>query len=311
MNRGRFALAACAALSAIVSCKSEATLYLLGSGAASTATTDAGIGGELEVSGVNVEAAAGEVEASTEDGDSASEPSDAPRVAPTPCQEIDPEVCEGGGDACSDEIDAACGDHVLWTEQPASNVFLGNPTGGVSFLEPCPQGAVLTGMRIGMGNWLNQVAAICKTIVLNVDATMTPPRVWATLGPRLDAPLAPAASTDSKNQLQDLQCAAGSILSAVNGTTTTGAGYHYVLGINLRCAPLVVTVASSASILETDRTQEQEVGPIVCVSCSAAQAFNFTTAIDAGRVAAGIFGSDGLWVDRVAFSESLAVIAGP
>jgi hypothetical protein len=278
MSRGWFALAACAALCAIVGCESEVTLYLLRTGAASSTTADA---------------------------------ADAADATPTPCQEIDPEACDGSDDACSEENDAACNYRVLWTQEPPSNGFLGNPTGGVSFLEPCPQGAVLTGMRVGMGSWLNQVAAICKTIVLNVDATKSVPRVSVALGPRLDTPWAPAASTDSKNQLQDLQCAAGSILSAVDGTTTTGAGYHYVLGIDLRCAPLVVTVASSAMIVDTDRTQEQEVGPIVCVSCSAAQTVNFTTEIEPGQVATGLFGSDGLWVDRVAFSDSLAVIAGP
>jgi hypothetical protein len=291
-----------------LACESEVTFHLLSHGAAVGATADAGHDGASQAGeGGAADVTDAGAESAGVSGDSASSAgSDAGAVDLPPCQKLGPEVCNGGDDDCNGQIDEGCEYTVTWTRGADSNA-LGHVTGGVMFFEPCPDGSVLTGLHVGMGNWLNQVSAVCRQLALHADTTQNPVLFSVTLGPRLDTPLAPAASTDAKNQVQDLLCPDGLILTGIDGASTTDTA-HYILGIAVTCAPPVVITLASGPVLDSDATQQKTSGPLVCVSCTATQSDNFTATVSAGHVTTSIFGGDGLWVDRVGFGASLGTI---
>jgi hypothetical protein len=228
----------------------------------------------------------------------------AAEAPPVVCQPLGPEVCNGGDDDCNGVIDDGCAITVQWSAQSQSPI-LGHDTGGVDFQAPCPQGAVLAGLKVGMGDWLNMVAAACRPLSLVVDSHGTP--TVAGLGSELDTSYAPANSTDMKNQMHSLLCPTGSMLSGFDGTTST-ASARYIYGIQVRCAPPIVTTVDGANLVTPDVSREQAVGPVLCVGCAATQAFDFSTSVPSGQVATGVFGGDGLWVDRVGFDASRATI---
>ncbi len=275
------------ALCSTFACETEHTLYLLrdrarvepaagGEGGASI--FDAGIGGENDAGSPGT-------------------------LSPEPCQKLGAEVCNGGDDDCNGAIDEGCSYTVSWARAP-NGAFIGHETGGVDFFEPCPDGAVLVGLRVGFGDWLNQVAAICRPIALHADATKTPTAFTMTLGSRFDTSLAPANSTDPKNKSQDLLCADDAVLDGVDGTTSTDPA-RYIYGLRIHCAPPIVNAGLA---LEADVTQEQTVGPIVCASCSDTQSYNESLMIETGHIATSLFGGDGLWDDRVGVGSSIGSV---
>jgi hypothetical protein len=227
-----------------------------------------------------------------------------PEASPGVCQPLGPEVCNGGDGDCNGAVDDGCPISVLWSDDTQSAI-LGHATGGVDFQAPCPRGAVLTGLRVGMGSWLNMVAAACQPVSLDVDAHGTP--VVAGLGTELDTSYAPANSTDMKNEMHALVCPQGLVLAGIDGTTATVEA-RYIYGIQVRCAPPVVTIAGGATVLSVDLTRQQTVGPVVCATCAATQPLDFSSTVPAGQIATGVFGGDGLWDDRVGFESSRATI---
>jgi hypothetical protein len=306
MSRRAWSLVAvCATLCSSFACESEVTFHLFTDDiVAAAGSRDAGEAGEADAAGApTTEGGSDQGGGSGNSGSIAGEAGSAPDDA---CQKLGPEVCNGGDDDCNGAIDEGCAYTVLWTNEPDQNP-IGSPTGGVMFLEPCPTGSVLTGLRVGAGGWIDWMSAVCRQIALHADTTQSPMRFSATLGPRLDFPTVPATPLDPSGKLQDFLCADGSILSGVDGTTTEDSGRH-LLGLRLTCAPPIVSTSAGKTVFDYDSTQEATVGPFVCNTCSTTQAFNYTMKISAGHVASGLFGADGVWVDRVGFSESQATI---
>ena len=224
-----------------------------------------------------------------------------------PCQKLGTELCNGGDDDCNGTIDDDCAYTVAWT-QAAQGAILGHETGGVTFLEPCPDGSVLTGLQVGMGRWLNQVSAICRQISLVADTSGADVAFSVSLGARVNTSLVPAETKDSVNKIQDLVCPSGLLLSGVDGTVAPESD-HYTRGIRITCALPSVESTDDGPVLGYDRSDPQGVGPIVCSTCSATQAETYTFAIAPGHIASGLFGAAGLWDDRVGFFESVGSIA--
>ena len=270
MSRRGSWLAVCIALGASVACQSEVTVYLL----------QTGLGGQ---GGAN------------EAG--ATEP---------PCQKIGPEVCNGADDDCNGVVDEGCAYGIDWTSG-VDSAALGHATGGVMFLAPCARGSALTGLRLGMGKWLNQVVAVCRQVELDADSSKDPVAFSVALGARLDSSFVPASTQDPTNKVQDLLCPDGSVVSGVDAAVDSGDA-HYIRTIRLSCSPLIVTSTSTSAVLDCDHDKETTVGPSVCSECPATQPYSDTMSIPPGHVAAGIFGGDGLWVDRLGFSSALGTI---
>lgn len=224
-------------------------------------------------------------------------------VPSAPCVKLGAEVCNGGDDDCNGLVDEGCAYTVTWSRDPEGEV-IGHATGGVMFFEPCPDGDVLVGLRVGIGKWLNQVQALCQQVAISVDPGQTRPSVM--LGARIDSlSYAPAASQDPQNQMHVLFCPAGLVLAGVDGTTTTDEP-RYILGLRILCAAPLVTTGATISF---DPATVAATDPVVCATCAATQPFNFTAAIAPGHVATSLFGADGLWVDRVGFGSSLGTIS--
>jgi hypothetical protein len=288
-------LITCVPMLGYIACQSEVTIHLLDGYDASTQEAEADTNGPAE---------AGFAEDAEASDDTVPE-----AASPIPCEV--PASCEAGDEDCAgslDVVDGGCGYGVLWMPQPDGS-FLGHDAGGVMFFETCPTGAVLVGMTVGLGHWLNQVSAICRPVVLEPDPTLGPLPFAVTLGARINTPYAPASSTDPTNEVQDLLCPDGLTLTGVDGTTTTDTP-RYILGIALLCAPPILAATTNGVVLDTDRSQAQTVGPLVCTStCSTSQAYNYSATVPTGQVATSLFGNDGLWVDRVGFGTSIGQIA--
>ncbi len=282
---------ACAVLALTFACQSEVTLHLLEQRA--TTAGDAGAAGTTEMASGGDGAGAG---ASGEPGLVGEAGG-----SPGPCQSLGSEACNGGDDDCNGQSDEGCEYTVSW-KRDANGATLGHATGGFDFFEPCPDGAVLIGLRVGMGKWLNQVSSICRQLQLHSGTPPEGPALYATLGDRYTPSLAPAGTTDTTNTVQDLVCPEGLILSGVDGTTAPEEA-HYTRAIRITCAPLIVS-EGSPPLIDTDHSQEEMVGPIVCGGCSSMPAYNFSVSIESGHVATSLFGAVGLWVDRVGFGSS-------
>jgi len=300
-----------AVLASGFACQSEVALHLFKDHEASTVAGGSSVGGSAEAgeagtgaAGVSTGGVAGQPDAGG--GDSNASGGEAGSSPTAPCQKVGPEVCNGADDDCDGHIDDGCDYTIVWSNGPNAGT-IGHATGGVTFLEPCGVGTVMTGLHVGMGKWLNQVAAICSQVVLHVDPSQSAP-FSVTLGQRGTGVVVPSASGDPKNHEQDMSCPTGSIVSGINGTTSQDEA-HYILGLRLSCSPPIVTTLMTGSILDYDATLSKSVGPVVCVTCMASQAENFSTTIAPGHVANGIFGGDGLWDDRVGFSSALGTIA--
>ena len=300
VNRGA-SLVAFALLCSVVGCNGEVTITLLTDSAAVTAG-QAGLAGAADnFAGAadNLAGDGGRAGAAGETSTAGGEPGD----LPAPCQKLGPEVCNGGDDDCNGEVDEGCAYTVAWKQDPAG-AALGHITGGTTFIQPCPNGAVLTGMRLGMGTRVEQVAPICQQIELQLDDLETPTSYWFTVGPRLDLSIVPDSANEANIKIRDIRCPDGQLVSAADGTTGLSPSYH-VQRIRLTCAaPLVTTEL----VLDVDHENEQPVAAVVCTGCTVSPTYNFGVTIPAGHLAARLFGGVGAWIDRVGFGSSVARI---
>lgn len=294
------ALGAFVVLCSTSACDSEVTVHLLRDRAE---IGEAGAAGTDGVAGAEPVGVAGSAASEAGEGGAAG---DEGTILPEPCKKLGSEVCNGGDDDCNGIVDDDCELTVRWAPLP-DGPALGHVTGGFTFTEPCADGSVLVGLRVGMGKWLNQVAALCRQIELHSDTTDAGPAYSYTLGPWYDRSLAPATTDDEKNILKDLSCPNDTVLTGVQGTVSD-ADSRYVQAIRISCAPPIVSGAMGAEVLDSDRSQEKWFGPYVCTDCSTAPVYNYSMTIPKGRVAARLFGGVGYWVDRVGFGASRASI---
>ena len=297
-----------AALSAFVvlclasACETEVTVHLLrdrnqASEAGEAGHPDEEAAGATGVGGAILAAGAGgEAGSAGEEG----------VTPPEPCKKLGSEVCNGGDDDCDGVLDGNCELTVRWSPQP-DTATMGHSTGGFTFAEPCADGSLLVGFRVGMGKWLNQVAALCRQIELHTDTTDAGPSYSYTLGPWYDRSLAPASSDDDKNTLRDLSCPDDTVLTGVQGTVSDDDS-RYIEAIRISCAPPLVTGSSGAEVLDSDRSREKWFGPYICSGCPSTPVYNYSMTIPKGRVAGRLFGGVGKWVDRVGFGASRASI---
>ena len=271
MKRGGFLFAVYVALCMTAACNADVTLRLFEQGSADDASSEAG-------------------------GDDSSEP----------CQKLGVEVCNGGDDDCNGVIDEGCKYTVGWRAQP-DGVFLGHAPGGVAFTERCPDGSVLTGMRVNFGQWLNQVSAVCNQIGLtdaNVDGAVN---FSLALGPRFNRPLFPAVSEDPTNRMYELSCPEGLVASALEGETDNQPARH-IIAVGIRCARPIVSMQAADTVFDLDRSQERAVGPVGCTTCSATPTYDFEAFIPPKQVAKRLFGATSLSVDRVGFGTNVPTV---
>ena len=299
LKRGA-SLAVGALLSSVVGCNGEVTISLLTDSAATAGQAGlAGAADSLAGAPGNLAGEGGRAGDAGETSTAGGEPGE----LPPPCQKLGPEVCNGGDDDCNGEVDEGCAYTIVWKPDPAG-AALGHITGGTTFIQPCPDGSVLTGMRLGMGTRVEQVAPICQQIELQLDDSVSPTSYWFTTGPRLDLSIVPDSAAEANIKIKDLRCPDGQLVSAVDGTTGLGPSY-LVQRIRLTCAaPLVTT----ERVLEVDHENERPVAAVECTGCTVSPTYNFGVIIPAGHVTARLFGGVGAWIDRVGFGSSVAHI---
>jgi hypothetical protein len=220
------------------------------------------------------------------------------------CRKIGPEVCNSADDDCNGKIDEGCDYKIAWTPQP-DGAFLGHASDGVTFAAACPDGTVLTGMRVGFGEALNQVAAVCSQIGVNVEDADGATTYSLTLGPRLTKSFAPAVTLDPQNQVADLLCPGDLVASMLEGDDDPT---RHILDVRIRCAPVIVSVQAGNAVLDLDRSQEQAVGPLACSTCTAPPNYKFASPVPPGQVPKRLFGGVGTLVNRVGFGTSVATV---
>lgn len=295
-----------ALLGSSAACDSEVTLNLLRSEAEANAggfvddagtagTSSAGEGGS---GGTTSEGSAGEASAGEAGAGDAGAPSE------PPCVKLGDEVCNGGDDDCNGQIDDGCLYTLSWKRGPDS-AAIGHQVGGFSFVEPCDAGSLLSGLRIGMGKWLNQVSAVCRQVELTADSTSgVPVFSISASGARVYKSIAPAVSTDPDNELEEYSCPDDWIVSGLSGYTAPEEA-KYVRGIAFSCAPLII---GEAGTLDLDRSQEKEQKSLVCVPCSSSTPFDFSVSAPPKQLTSRLFGGVGAWVDRVGIGASQASV---
>src|SRR5262249_40644915 len=151
---------------------------------------------------------------------------------------------------------------VVWKAQP-DGVFLGHAPGGVGFTERCPDGSLLTGMRVNLGQWLNQVSAICSQIGLtdaNVDGSVN---FSLALGQPFNQPLFPAVSEAPPTGISFLPGRGVLFAWALEGKTDASPARH-IIAVGIRCARPIVSTQAPDTVFDLDRSQEQAVGPVGC-----------------------------------------------
>jgi hypothetical protein len=163
---------------------------------------------------------------------------------------------------------------------------------------------LLVGLRVGMGTRLDQVASICRQFELTLDATQTPTTFSFTSAMPIMAPIAPATSSKETDTVTEMSCPDGLVVSSLDGTTTT-TDPHYTQRIRISCSPPRI----SNDTLDFDDTKTQIANAITCSGCTASSAYTFHAAVPAGHVASGLFGLDGVWLDLVGVSTSVARIS--
>jgi hypothetical protein len=268
MNRSARSYAARVALCTTFGCNAEVTLHFFDNDTAGVEVADAGDGGL----------------------DS--------------CRKLGAEVCNGADDDCNGKVDEGCDYKIVWTAQP-DGAALGHAADGVSFTAACPDGTVLTGLRVGFGESLNQVAAVCRQIGVDVEGADGATTYSLTVGPRFDKAFAPAVSLDPQNQLADLLCPGDLVASMLEGDDDLA---RHILDIGIRCAPMIVSTQAGNAILDLNRSQEVAVGPLACSTCTAPANYKFASPVPPGQVAKRLFGGVGALVYRVGFGPSAATI---
>lgn len=287
MMRG-LALASCVALAAACACTSEVTLSFFqpqnqGDGGESAGGTEAvGTGGAgAETTGLG--GADSEV-----------------------CQMLGLELCNTADDDCNGEVDEGCAHDIFWRPEPDGD-SLGHVADGVSFSEVCPTGTLLSGLRVGFGAALNQVAAICSQVGLVEKTVKGVTTFSATVGPRITRTLVPAVTEDTSNQLTDLLCPDDLVASMLEGDDDPT---QHIVDVGIRCAPLIVTEQVSGSFFfDLDLAQEQTVPPLACATCTAPKSFAFSSQVPPGQVARRIFGRVSTLVVRLGFGTNAARVA--
>jgi len=84
-----------------------------------------------------------------------------------------PLACDGLAHDCDGVVDKGCPSFLVYGAPSNPSAGWGG-TGGSAFTDPCPGGEVLVGMTGKVSAYIDQIAAICGTVVLVENSTVTP-----------------------------------------------------------------------------------------------------------------------------------------
>lgn len=221
------------------------------------------------------------------------------------CRELGDEVCNFADDDCNGEVDEGCDHTIAWRPQ-ADGPFLGHADYGSGFSQVCDTGSLLTGMRLGFGDALNQAAALCSQVGVSAKTADGATAYSVTIGPQFSKSLVPAVSEDPSNEVADLSCPEGLVASMLEGNDDPE---RHILDVRIRCAPLFVNADAVPIALELDRSLEEAVEPLVCATCSAPSDYAFAAAIPEGQVPRRLFGGVGVLINRIGLGTTVARVA--
>jgi len=227
------------------------------------------------------------------------------------CVAVPREICNGVDDTCDDNVDEGCPSS-LGSSWVGDDVPLGASTGGAAFTDHCDKDEVLIGLRLGVGSWLDQIAAVCSKLSLRVDRSTMPFRYTAGTesGKRLLAGHPPS----SGDPPFDFVCPPDQILVALQisqqSQTVSATKFTVIPSIWLSCGTLVIEPSMGGGPLALAWRDVSQLGPVHgLVAKDADHTLSDDLRSSAGMtVPVGIVGNAGNWLDRVGLSTGTLLV---
>jgi hypothetical protein len=226
---------------------------------------------------------------------------DAPKCVPRGA-----EVCDGEDDDCNGVVDEGCPSG-LSTVFDRDLAEIGDSQGGSKFADDCADGSVLTGVALGIDDFLGQVQGVCRKLQLERSASATSGYIVKLVD---DAPLAAHPETTDSPVIR-ASCNENETLVAIrisqqHSTLADGSTIAVIPQVTLSCAKLVVSKQGDDYAMSWEG--KREMAPVTGTYADGTAWFAETFVPD-GTVATRLGGASGAWIDRLALGVSNVVIA--
>jgi hypothetical protein len=228
-------------------------------------------------------------------------------VLPPPVCVPAPEQCNGSDDNCDGVVDEGC-PVALSPSNALQRESLGDSWGGADFAETCADNEVLVGLKVGVGAWIDQITAVCRTYALHVNKQVVPYQYSFALDATRDLTAHPPTTT---SEIQDLTCRDGTVMVGVHISQQHTAldqdtDQVVVPQIWIDCA--TPTLHMTAAPPQLQWQDIEHVGPATG-SFAAPNAWFEGDVLDANQVLVGFHGAAGDWIDRVGLTASSLSVA--
>lgn len=261
-------------------------------------TSSAGAGGDVSIAGASGGDSAGQAGAA---GAPIGGGGAGAAGGPPECISDGKEICNGKDDDCNATIDDGCPSTVRFALY-GERVQLGGSTGGNYFGEQCEPGEVLTGIKAGLGAWVDQLTGVCSSVTIAADTSHSP----YSYGLALSAPrdLTPHPET-TPSAATKLACPADRAVVGLRIAQQNDGDKQVVSRIWITCARLALDSTDKGYVIAV--REPAEIGPLSGEIANDTAWFEKDIA-PVPQVAVRLIGSSGSWIDRVGLGTGTASV---